>query len=84
MVSIYIFHFSVYFFVMFNIVLQGASLYSYNDAQFEDDDWEGILKLGTSRKVKDALKVGRFGLGFKSVFHLTGIYYYNNYYPKKI
>ena len=25
-----------------------------------------------SVKVKDPMKVGRFGLGFKSVFHLTG------------
>lgn len=28
--------------------------------------------LHTSVKEKDPLKVGRFGLGFKSVFHLTG------------
>ncbi|XP_066931148.1 sacsin-like [Clytia hemisphaerica] len=52
---------------------QGPSLYSYNNAKFTDSDWEGILKLGTSNKVKDALKVGRFGLGFKSVFHLTDL-----------
>ena len=25
-----------------------------------------------SIKVKDPMKVGRFGLGFKSVFHMTG------------
>ena len=25
-----------------------------------------------SNKVKDPMKVGRFGLGFKSVFHMTG------------
>ena len=25
-----------------------------------------------SIKVKDPMKVGRFGLGFKSVFHVTG------------
>ena len=25
-----------------------------------------------SVKVKDPMKVGRFGLGFKSVFHMTG------------
>ena len=25
-----------------------------------------------SIKVKDSMKVGRFGLGFKSVFHMTG------------
>ena len=25
-----------------------------------------------SIKIKEPMKVGRFGLGFKSVFHLTG------------
>lgn len=28
--------------------------------------------LCNSIKVKDPMKVGRFGLGFKSVFHVTG------------
>ncbi|KAL8584754.1 hypothetical protein ACOMHN_035673 [Nucella lapillus] len=43
----------------------------YNDALFNEEDWRGIRKLHDSVKVKDPLKVGRFGLGFKSVFHLT-------------
>ena len=50
----------------------GSRLYAYNDAQFTKDDWEGIRKIYDSNKVKDPMKVGRFGLGFKSVFHLTG------------
>ena len=28
--------------------------------------------LGQSVKEKDPFKVGKFGLGFKSVFHMTG------------
>ena len=44
----------------------------YNNAKFTDRDWEGIRMLHTSVKEKDPLKVGRFGLGFKSVFHMTG------------
>jgi hypothetical protein len=36
------------------------------------EDWEGIRMLHTSIKEEDPLKVGRFGLGFKSVFHLAG------------
>lgn len=44
----------------------------YNNEQFQEKDWEGIRRLHTSVKEKDPLKVGRFGLGFKSVFHLTG------------
>ena len=52
--------------------LQMPGLCVYNDAHFTEEDWSGIRKLHDSVKVKDPLKVGRFGLGFKSVFHLTG------------
>lgn len=51
---------------------QGPALYAYNDAQFTTDDWRGIRMLCDSVKTKDPMKVGRFGLGFKSVFHVTG------------
>ncbi|XP_025098833.1 sacsin-like [Pomacea canaliculata] len=50
---------------------QGPALCVYNNEQFQEKDWEGIRRLHTSVKEKDPLKVGRFGLGFKSVFHLT-------------
>ena len=52
--------------------MQGPALCVYNDAVFETQDWEGIRMLHESVKEKDPLKVGRFGLGFKSVFHLAG------------
>jgi sacsin len=52
--------------------LKGQALYAYNDAEFTADDWEGIRMLCDSIKEKDPTKVGRFGLGFKSVFHMTG------------
>ena len=55
-------------------MFQGSALYAYNDGQFEEKDWEGIGKLQESIKEKEPLKVGRFGLGFKSVFHVTGVY----------
>ena len=51
---------------------QGPALYAYNDAQFTKEDWRGIRMLFDSIKFKDPMKVGRFGLGFKSVFHVTG------------
>jgi hypothetical protein len=44
----------------------------YNDAMFTEKDWEGIITIYNSVKEKEPLKVGRFGLGFKSVFHMTG------------
>ena len=53
--------------------LQGPAMYVYNDAVFETADWDGIRMLNDSVKEKDPMKVGRFGLGFKSVFHTTGI-----------
>ncbi|KAK7488214.1 hypothetical protein BaRGS_00020521, partial [Batillaria attramentaria] len=49
----------------------GPGLCIYNDEKFTNEDWSGIRKLHTSVKAKDPLKVGRFGLGFKSVFHVT-------------
>lgn len=52
---------------------QGPALYAYNDATFSKDDWKGIRMICDSIKVKDPMKVGRFGLGFKSVFHLTDL-----------
>jgi len=53
-------------------VLQGPALYVYNDAVFSNDDWKGIRMLHESIKEDDPMKVRRFGLGFKSVFHMTG------------
>ena len=51
---------------------QGAALYAFNDAFFKESDWRGIQEPGRSGKKKDALKIGRFGFGFNSVYHLTG------------
>ncbi|PVD18434.1 hypothetical protein C0Q70_20983 [Pomacea canaliculata] len=50
---------------------KGPALYAFNNAKFSDRDWQGIRMIHTSVKEADPLKVGRFGLGFKSVFHLT-------------
>ena len=51
---------------------QGPALYAYNNARFTKADWRGIRLVCDSIKVEDPMKVGRFGLGFKSVFHMTG------------
>ncbi|XP_069938670.1 sacsin [Cherax quadricarinatus] len=51
--------------------LKGPALCLYNDGTFTEDDWTGIRKLSDSIKKNDPLKVGQFGLGFKSVFHIT-------------
>ncbi len=53
-------------------IIQGSALYAYNDAVFSEEDWEGIQSMYESVKEHDTTRVGRFGLGFKSVFHITG------------
>ena len=51
---------------------QGPALYAYNDALFTEEDWDRIRSLMDSIKKDDPLKVGRFGVGFNSVYHITG------------
>ena len=53
---------------------QGPALYAYNDAVFKPPDWYNIQHPEQSGKVDELTKVGRFGLGFISVYHLTGQY----------
>lgn len=53
--------------------LQGPALYAYNNATFTEQDWTGIRMLQDSVKETDTMKIGQFGLGFKSVFHMTGM-----------
>ena len=52
---------------------QGPSLLSYNDAVFQDKDWQSIQDMQQSVKAEDPFKVGKFGIGFNSVYHITGI-----------
>lgn len=52
---------------------QGPALYAYNNAAFTDDDWKGIQTSGRSVKRNDPNKVGRFGIGFNSVYHITDV-----------
>ncbi|XP_017552321.1 sacsin isoform X1 [Pygocentrus nattereri] len=52
---------------------QGTALYVYNDAVFTAEDWNGIQEIARSRKREDPLKVGRFGIGFNSVYHITDV-----------
>jgi len=51
---------------------QGPALYAWNNAVFRKDDWQSLGKINQSSKENDGLKIGKFGLGFQSVFHLTG------------
>ncbi|XP_060068841.1 sacsin-like [Ylistrum balloti] len=50
---------------------RAPALCVYNNAIFSKQDWKYVRSIYNSGKRENALKVGRFGLGFKSVFHLT-------------
>ena len=52
---------------------QGPALYAWNNAVFEKKDWYSLAKISDSSKKDDVSKSGRFGLGFQSVFHITGM-----------
>jgi len=51
---------------------QGPALYAQNNALFKESDWENLERLMQSSKKDDPLKVGRFGIGFNSIYHMTG------------
>ena len=51
---------------------RGPALLAYNNAVFSESDWVGIQNLQQSGKAKDPFKVGKFGIGFNSVYHITG------------
>ena len=52
---------------------QGPALWAYNNAVFSDEDFENIYKLAGETKVEDISKIGRFGLGFNAVYHVTDV-----------
>ncbi|XP_070553461.1 sacsin-like [Ptychodera flava] len=51
----------------------GPAFYAYNNTTFSDQDWLNIQRPEQSGKREDPLKVGRFGLGFNSIYHITDL-----------
>ena len=52
---------------------QGPALWAYNNAQFSEEDFQNITKLASGSKEFKNDTVGRFGLGFNSVYNLTDV-----------
>ncbi|XP_078314206.1 sacsin-like isoform X2 [Crassostrea virginica] len=52
---------------------QGPALWAFNDALFTQKDLENITKLSAATKADDLTKIGKFGLGFCSVYNLTDV-----------
>ena len=51
----------------------GPALLVHNSATFSDEDFENITKLAGATKEDKPLKIGKFGIGFCSVYHITDI-----------
>ena len=52
---------------------QGPAIWAYNDAVFSDEDFDNITQLAGATKEAQTGKIGRFGLGFNAVYHLTDL-----------
>jgi sacsin len=51
--------------------LQGPALCVYNNRTFSEADLEALKKLGVGNKADEKFKVGKYGVGFNTVYHLT-------------
>ena len=58
-------------------VWQGPAIWIYNDAEFSEDDFQALIKLGIGGKSRDVdeddTRIGRFGIGFNCAFHVTDL-----------
>ncbi|XP_071319602.1 sacsin [Trachinotus anak] len=52
---------------------QGPCLWAFNDEQFTDEDWKNIVRVGSASKENKVEKIGKFGLGFNTVYHVTDV-----------
>ncbi|KAF7986757.1 hypothetical protein HWV62_20340 [Athelia sp. TMB] len=50
---------------------QGPALLACNDALFLESDWEAVQRPHESSKVADTNKIGKYGVGFRSCYHVT-------------
>ena len=51
----------------------GPALIVHNNAVFKKQDFENITKLAGATKMAKPLKIGQFGVGFCSVYHITDV-----------
>lgn len=52
---------------------QGPALCCHNNAVFATADFHNISRIGQDSKLSSPTSVGRFGLGFNSVYHFTDV-----------
>ncbi len=59
-----------------NQLLRGPLLFTANDAAFRPEDAYGIVEAAGGSKSEDAEKIGRYGLGLKSVYRLGEVFFF--------
>lgn len=57
-------------------LLRSPGLFVINDGRFERHDGDNIRRFGENTKAIDAAKIGKFGLGLKSIFHLCEAFFF--------
>ncbi|KAF7297128.1 BTB domain-containing protein [Mycena indigotica] len=50
---------------------QGPALLVFNDAFFSESDWDALQSIHRSSKKTDSSKIGKYGIGFRSCYHIT-------------
>lgn len=45
-----------------------------NDALFKEEDWQALQNMFESGKANTPGKIGRFGMGSRSYFHMAGMF----------
>ena len=51
----------------------GPALVVHNNSTFTNEDFENITKLAGATKANKPLKIGKFGVGFCSIYHITDV-----------
>ena len=51
----------------------GPALLFYNNAEFTEEDFGNITKIAGETKMNKPLQIGKFGIGFCSVYHITDV-----------
>lgn len=56
--------------------LKTRAIVVYDDGHFDKKNKNGILKIASDNKTSESTKIGRYGLGMKSIFHICDFFIY--------
>lgn len=56
--------------------LQTPAIIVYDHGKFTKENKSGILKIASDNKTSESTKIGRYGLGMKSIFHICDFFIY--------